>query len=237
VSRLTIELPLPVRRGLRAFIRTQGEDDTDEEDLIRLLDESDWPGGLAQRFRVVRPLVERVLDGYDAQFLGLLEDPADGLGVWGAGDTTAAAIVTNPTFPSFIKLVTGGYGSRVTEPGHTLIAVNPLWTTPEDVGQRWERDLKAQAAEVMAGWQPLYCCKVLRTPSGATGLLHYAFPQEWQLYATPAEDANEVGPLLLRSQQQPEQSAIINLLNGSREEMRRLAEARGIKQPWRAPWS
>lgn len=34
-----------------------------DPDLIRNSDEADFPGGVLQRFRVMRPLVERVLEG------------------------------------------------------------------------------------------------------------------------------------------------------------------------------
>lgn len=76
---------------------------------------------------------------YDAKFLGLLESDSDGVGVWSLSDTTIIGSVTSPTFTSMIKLASGGYGSRPLQPGHTLIAVNPMWGGPEGVGQIWER--------------------------------------------------------------------------------------------------
>lgn len=77
---------------------------------------------------------------YDPQFLGMLEDPADGMGCWSLGsDTTIVGLVTNATFANFAKLCQGGYGSRPLQAGHTLVAVNPDWTGPEDIGQFWER--------------------------------------------------------------------------------------------------
>lgn len=77
---------------------------------------------------------------YDPQFLGMLENPADGMGCWSIGtDTTLVGLVTNATFSNFAKLCNGGYGSRPLQAGHTLVAVNPDWTGPDDIGQFWER--------------------------------------------------------------------------------------------------
>ena len=42
------------------------------------------------------------------EFLGLIESPSDGLGVWTLPDATIAGLVTNATFPSFLKLCEGG---------------------------------------------------------------------------------------------------------------------------------
>ncbi len=33
----------------------------------------------------------------------------------------------------------GGYGKRVLDPGHLVVAVNASWTKGEDIGQLWER--------------------------------------------------------------------------------------------------
>jgi hypothetical protein len=67
----------------------------------------------------------------------MLEDPADGVGCWSLSNTTLVGSVTNATFSSLVKLCDGGYGSRPCEPGHTIIAVNPEWTTSQDIGQPW----------------------------------------------------------------------------------------------------
>jgi hypothetical protein len=70
----------------------------------------------------------------------MLEDPADGMGCWSIGsDTTVVGLVTNATFANFAKLCQGGYGSRPLQAGHTLVAVNPDWTGPQDIGQFWDR--------------------------------------------------------------------------------------------------
>jgi hypothetical protein len=76
---------------------------------------------------------------YGANFLGMLESPADGLGCWNLVDTTVVTLVGNATFPAFAKLCNSGYGSRPSEPSHTIIAVNPEWTSSRDVGQPWDR--------------------------------------------------------------------------------------------------
>ncbi len=68
-----------------------------------------------------------------------MEDGADGVGLWSLGpDTSLVANVTNATVPSLVKLLEGGYGARATQPGHTVIALNPQWTTASDVGQPWQ---------------------------------------------------------------------------------------------------
>jgi hypothetical protein len=58
-----------------------------------------------QRFRAVRPLVDNLLQGYDPRFLGMLEDASDGVGLWSTPDLSLIGIVTNPTFPSLLKLI------------------------------------------------------------------------------------------------------------------------------------
>jgi hypothetical protein len=64
----------------------------------------------------------------------------DGMGCWSIGsDTTVVGLITNATFANFAKLCQGGYGSRPLQAGHTLVAVNPDWTRPEDIGQFWDR--------------------------------------------------------------------------------------------------
>ncbi|KAG1665828.1 hypothetical protein FOA52_005863 [Chlamydomonas sp. UWO 241] len=155
---------------------------------------------MQQRFRSLRPLVDGMLEGYGASFLGMLEAPSDGLGVWMTEDATVSCIVTTATVPSLLKLVTGGFGSRVLDPEHTLIAVNPMWTRGQDVGQRWEGQLKEQATVLIDGppqWHTLYHCKMVRTRS-AIGMLHRAYPHGWRLHACTGEDASEgIGPLLL----------------------------------------
>lgn len=59
-------------------------------------------------------MIEPVLEGYDATFLGMLESPSDGLGVWQMKDLVLAGIAVNATFQSFAKLCEGGYGAQPT---------------------------------------------------------------------------------------------------------------------------
>jgi hypothetical protein len=95
------------------------------DDLFRTDDESDWPGGVQQRFRWLRPLVEVLLEGYGPQFLGMLESPADGVGAWhAAGGITVVGGVTNATFGLFARLAAGEFGGGVLQRGHLLVAVN-----------------------------------------------------------------------------------------------------------------
>lgn len=55
-------------------------------------------------------------------------------------DMTVVAGVTNATVPSLLKLLEGGYGARVQQPGHVVLAVNGAWTgDARDVGQPWDR--------------------------------------------------------------------------------------------------
>lgn len=126
--RLTVQLPVPSPSGR-------------EDDFVRPFDEGEWPGGIQQRFRALRPLIERMLEGYSAEFVGMLESPADGIGVWAAmeGTSTVVANVSNATFSPFARLCAGEFGSRVLDPGHLLVAVNPSWTTSADIGQLWQR--------------------------------------------------------------------------------------------------
>jgi hypothetical protein len=34
-----------------------------DADKVKILDETDWPGGVVQKFRALRPLVEGLVDG------------------------------------------------------------------------------------------------------------------------------------------------------------------------------
>eukprot|EP00198_Chlamydomonas_reinhardtii_P008994 XP_001698331.1 predicted protein [Chlamydomonas reinhardtii] len=166
-----------------------------DPDLLMLLDEADFPGGEVQRFRVLRPLVEAWLDGYNSEFLGFLEDGADGVGLWAAGpDTSVIANVTSATVPSLVKLLDGGYGARATQPGHTVIAVNPTWTSANSVGQPWQ-----------------FVCAP-RTSRGANGLLVRAWPHRWALYPAATPDARHLGDCVLASLERPPTKLLIERL-------------------------
>ncbi|KAF8059444.1 hypothetical protein HT031_005249 [Scenedesmus sp. PABB004] len=231
-TRLTLTLPLPV-----ASASPRGA--PLDELPFSLFDESDWPGGIQQRFRALRPLVEATLEGYEVNFLGMLESPADGLGCWTLGappdapSATFVGIPTNATFASFAKLCDGGYGAAPARPGHTLVAVNPDWTGPADIGQFWERDLKAAAARLLApgAWAPLYAARMLRTSRArGHGLLVGSWGRGWHLWAADsagrhwrrrptaerrhAEESSSVrDECVLWSEAEPEAAAVVEALN------------------------
>ncbi|EFJ48729.1 hypothetical protein VOLCADRAFT_104580 [Volvox carteri f. nagariensis] len=227
--RLIIELPLPSQR-----VGFLGRGSSLPSDLVMLLDEGDYPGGVLQRFRVLRKLVDELLEGYDAEFLGLLEDSADGVGLWSCGrDMTLVANITNATVPSLIKLLDGWYGSRTTSPEHTVIAVNPQWTDASSVGQPWQTSLRQRAAEVLdeATWSTLYCARVLRGSRGANGLLHRAWPHRWTLYPTATPDTRYVGGCLLASPTRPPADLILSKLNEAKPDMKEKAKELGLDEP------
>lgn len=41
----------------------------------------------------------------------------------------------NLNFAPFARLCAGDFGGRVLEPGHTLLVVNPTFTSSKDIGQ------------------------------------------------------------------------------------------------------
>lgn len=227
--RLTIELPLPVDNSLPNSAR---------KDLVVALDESDWPGGIIQKFRALKPLVENVFEGYQAEFVGLIESAADGVGVWSMPDATAVANVTNATFPSMISLCTGKYGKKPLQADHTIVAMNPSWTSATDVGQPWDRDLKAQAKVLIDSpqWEVLYCCQLIRTGRGALGVVLRSYPHPWSLYALPTADCEVVGPCLLTSSSRPTTKLVVESLSASRdqvlEQFKDYLEQRRRQTPW-----
>jgi hypothetical protein len=215
--RLSVQLPLPCP----GFT----------DDLVRPYDEADWPGGIQQRFRVLRPLVEdNFLSGYNAIFIGMLESPADGIGVWDMGTATIVTNVTNATFAPFARLCAGDFGSRVLEPDHLLIAVNSSWTSSKDIGQLWDWKLREQAATLiddLSQWEQLWHLEDVRTAAGATGVLFRSYPEQWMLFATEtdsrwslfSERSNPppvTGKVLLQSFERPSMEEIRRLLNEQR---------------------
>ncbi|GLC66842.1 hypothetical protein PLESTF_000482000 [Pleodorina starrii] len=226
--RLIVELPLPSQRV--GFLGRGAP----QPDLLMLLDEGDYPGGEVQRFRVLRKLVEALLEGYDAEFLGFLEDGADGVGLWSCGrDMTLIANVTNATVPSLVKLFDGGYGSRVTRPGHSVVAVNPQWTDAGSVGQPWQWRLRQRAAEVLdeSRWTTLYSARMLRGSRGANGLLTRAWPHRWALYPAATPDARHLGECLLATPARPPADVILARLNEAKPEMQKKAKELGLDEP------
>ncbi len=98
-------------------------------------------------------------------------------------DATAISLVSNATAGALVRLCGGAFGERPTRDGHTLLAVNPSWTTSADVGQFWEGRLRAQAAPLLEGapWEAVYVAEALRRPNGGTALLLRAWPGGWRL--------------------------------------------------------
>ena len=147
--RVRVELPLPLAdldSDALAFAGLHGQ-------------ASDWSGGINQRFRVTKGLIDAfVLDGYENEYLGLLDRDADGMGVWKIGGSMPgekhdATLVTHPadtTAGFFLKLLDGDYGARVAEKEHLVIVVNAFWSgSGEKVGQPWELALRRRAREVL----------------------------------------------------------------------------------------
>lgn len=202
------------------------------DDLVRPFDEGEYPGGVRQRFRGLRPLVEALLDGYGAPtFLGMLESPADGIGCWAAcdGGATVATLVSNANFAPFARLCAGDFGARVLDPGHLIAVVNPSWTDSRDVGQLWDRRLKAAAAALIddpAAWEAVYHLEDTRTSKGALGLVERSFPGPWMVYPATVEEEGEAegalaaGAAVLEAAERPARADIVAALNAA-------AEARG----------
>jgi hypothetical protein len=94
----------------------------------------------------------------------------------------------NATFPAFAKLCAGGFGAQPTQPGQAVVVVSE-WTRAADIGQPWQRELKAAARELVdaGGWAPLYAARMVRTSRGAAfGCLTAAWGEPWRLYAADA---------------------------------------------------
>ena len=170
--RVRVELPLPP-----ADIRT------DEMKYLGLHGQAaDWSGGMQQRLRVTRTYVEEnMLDGYQWEYLGLLDRDADGMAVWTCGENMT--VVTHPsdvTMKFFLDLVDGEYGERVARDDHVLVVVNAFWTgAGEKVGQPWEFGLKARAKEVLApatgDWEKAYVARRVRSAAGTEGTFIFGY--------------------------------------------------------------
>jgi hypothetical protein len=177
LRRLSVTLPLPIPG--------------DSSRAVALADDYLFPGGQQQRFRALSPCVDALLDGYTPSFKGLVDGPADGVGIWAIGDdATAISFVSNATVPALLRLVGGDFGARPAQAGHTVVAVNPSWTVSSDVGNFWEVGLRAKAKPVLEGtaWEAFYVALPLRRAGGATALLLRAWPGPWRLLALPQGD-------------------------------------------------
>ena len=175
---MRVELPLP-----------PADMNTDELRYLGLHGQAaDWSGGMQQRFRVTKGYVEdSMLDGYQYEYLGLLDRDADGMGAWKCGDNMTA--VTHPadtTMSFFLALLRGDYGKRVTDPSHVMVVVNAFWSgAGEKVGQPWEFGLKKEAKEVLGregDWDKVYVCRRVRSAAGVEGTLRRSWPDPWQLF-------------------------------------------------------
>ena len=205
--RITIELPIP----------TPGRDDVIPPDR-----NYDWPGGMRQRFRYLRPLVDDLLEGYDAKFLGMLESESDGIGVWSSdrGQFTLVTLVSDVTFASFARLCRGEAVSRVLDPNHAIVVVNPGWTTWTNVGNFWERGLKDEAKRLIddTDWLCVYSLRAVQTNRGVHGLLRRQHPGLWELF--PAEEDPDGGivpdegvmPIVQRTNSRPKEKEMVAAL-------------------------
>lgn len=229
--RLQLDVPLPVAsdvadRGVRM-----------QDAPFSLLDEGDWPGGQLQRFRALRTVVEPLLEGYDAGFIGMLESPADGLGVWQLKDLVLAGIVVNASFQPFLKLCEGGFGAQPTKPDQAVIVVQD-WTRGGDIGQPWQRDLRAKARALIddAQWQPLYACRMVRTSRGkAFGCLTGGWGVPWRLYPADTPESSSIrNQVLLEAEAEPTAPEIIAALNAAAEE--RKARGEGPREESKGLW-
>ena len=208
--RVRVELPFPPA-------------DRDTDDLVYLGlhgQAADWSGGMQQRFRVTKGYVEdAMLDGYDHEYLGLLDRDADGMGVWRVGENmTAVAHPSDVTVGFFLRLLRGEYGDAVPQPSHVVVVVNAFWSgNGERVGQPWEFGLKREAREVLGrdgDWDKVYCCRRARSAAGVEGTLVRSWPGPWRLY-----DARGTR-VVLETETEPSNRAMGEALNeaaGARE--------------------
>ena len=208
--RVRVELPLP-----------PADMDTDAMVYLGLHGQAaDWSGGMQQRLRVTKALIDGeggLLDGYaDAKYLGLLDRDADGMGVWTLGEDLT--IVTHPsdtTMRYFLDLCRGEYGNRVRDDSHVLCAVNAFWSgdgasAGDRVGQPWELGLKREAKEVLTrdgDWDVVYCARRIRSAAGVEGTLRRAWPGPWRLF-----DAEGV-TLVMERASQPSNREMAEALN------------------------
>ena len=211
-KRVRIELPLPLvdlDPDVFAFAGLHGQ-------------ASDWSGGLGQRFRVTKGLIDDyVLDGYENEYLGLLDRDADGMGVWRVGGGSEGegghdcTVVTHPadtTAGFFLKLLDGEYGKAVTKSNHLIVVVNAFWSgSGEKVGQPWEFGLREQAKQVLSvkdgGWEKVYCARRCRSASGVEGTLCRKWPEPWRLFNT------EGVRVVLETNDEPSNRQIAEALN------------------------
>ena len=201
-SRVRMELPLP-QAGV-------------ENDKIVYLGKhgqlADWSGGMRQRFRATRPLVDTLLEGRQANFAGLLEDAEDGVGVWACdGDITVLTHVADTTAGLLFKLLRGEYGSAPTREGAMVCVVNAFWTDGgEKVGNPWEFKLREEARDVLkaGSWEVVYCLRAVRTAAGVPGTIWRRYPEPWLVL-------DETGRVVLSKEgsEEPSSAEVAEALN------------------------
>jgi hypothetical protein len=159
---------------------------------------ADWSGGMEQRYRVTRKLIEEhALAGYDYTYHGLLDRDAEGMGLWTCGDfMTMTTHPSDTTFGYFLKLLNGEYGGLEKirdDPTHLVVVVNAFWSGKgESVGQPWEFGLKKAARETLGGdsgdWEKAYSCRRARSAAGVEGTLIRRWPGAWRLFDADGYD-------------------------------------------------
>ena len=184
-ARVRVELPLPsidLGSDALAYVGLHGQ-------------ASDWSGGMSQRYRRTRSLLEKnAFDGYEFEYHGMLDRDAEGMGLWTLGDF--ALVTTHPsdtTFAFFERLLSGEYGGRVGgDDGRMLIVVNAFWSGKgEKVGQPWEFGLRRRAKELLSeergDFEKVYACRRARSASGVEGTLLREWPGPWRLFDANGE--------------------------------------------------
>ena len=184
-ARVRVELPLPsidLGSDALAYVGLHGQ-------------ASDWSGGMSQRYRRTRSLLEtNAFDGYEFEYHGMLDRDAEGMGLWTLGDF--ALVTTHPsdtTFAFFERLLSGEYGGRVGgDDGRMLIVVNAFWSGKgEKVGQPWEFGLRRRAKELLSeergDFEKVYACRRARSASGVEGTLLREWPGPWRLFDAHGE--------------------------------------------------
>ena len=117
--RVRVELPLPLA-------------DLDSDDLVR--GPARTSGGLVRRHKpalqVTKGYVEdAMLDGYENEYLGLLDRDADGMGVWrDRREHDATLAHPSDTTAGFFRLLRWRIRRASLDPSHVVVVVNAFWS-------------------------------------------------------------------------------------------------------------
>lgn len=188
------------------------------------------------------------LNRYSPTFVGLVETPEDGVGVWtfGGGDATCIANANAQTFQGFARVCEGDFGAAVLQSGHTIVAVNCAFGPAKDIGQLWDRKLKRRAKALVedCAWTPLFVCRPIRSPSGALGLLHYVWPGSYEVFCLKSGEPSELedteAPVLVRagSAGPPSSREIFEALDARWEQIPAAERPRGLTMGglWKGLW-